>query len=93
MPMAATPFAHAGELPVATKCTGEVEVFPLFGEETVTMENAGAVDKQRHTNVSTRPKCIPTSPGNLLASNCGARAASCRDSRTVAGRAPSKFAP
>jgi hypothetical protein len=71
--MAATPFEHAGELPVATKWTGEVDVLPLPGEETVTMEKAGNANANRHTAVNQRQKRIPTSPSFGLVSYCCAR--------------------
>jgi hypothetical protein len=48
--MEATPFEHAGELPVATKWTGEAGVLPLPGDDTVTPANAGRVKTEhKHT--------------------------------------------
>ena len=61
MPTAATPFEHA-ELPVATKWTGEPEVLPLPGEDTLTPANAGKAKMHRHTTTWNFTKLIPTSP-------------------------------
>src|SRR5436190_23775876 len=49
MPIAYTPFAHFGELPVATKWTGDVIETPLPGDATVTPANIGNAQTHRHT--------------------------------------------
>src|SRR6266542_710327 len=49
MPIAYTPFAHFGELPLATKWTGDVIETPAPGDETVTPANVGNVQTHRHT--------------------------------------------
>ena len=70
MPMARTPFEHAGEVAVATKWTGEraevvvgLETVALAGSVTYTPANAGRTvnantDKARHSVEN----LIPTSP-------------------------------
>jgi hypothetical protein len=90
MPIAATPFEHAGELPVATKWTGELDVVPFAGEETVTTEKAGNAKKNRHTTERERQKGIPTSP-DFYWQATAARAATWTDSRTVVSSAQSKI--
>jgi len=66
MPIAATPFEHAGELALATKWTGEPDVLPLEGELTETPATAGSANiAHRHTTTESFPQFISKSPAFL----------------------------
>src|SRR6185437_2785512 len=58
MPIDATPFEHAGELALATKCTEEPTLAPLVGLFTVTPARAGRAPTHKHTNGMSFPNFI-----------------------------------
>jgi hypothetical protein len=67
MPTAETPFEQAGELALATKWTGELDVLPLEGELTDTPAIAGSAElAYRHTATKSFPTFILRSPASSL---------------------------